>query len=189
MFVFLAIRDKYFQGAVLPSASVAWTKTLTLAISFKPEVVELSYCICVFLVTRSFTWHHMFLHCDLGLEVWPTFEKTLTLPLIFKPEVIEPSCYICTFLVTKPFAWYQNFFTLWPWPWSLTYFWKTLTLATIEWWLPPSERCCLLTTLIAYIFLQNYQKEVSRRHISNFFKVRGGGGVNLMYIQFCTFTL
>ena len=41
------------------------------------------------------------------------------------------------------------FLTLWPWPWSLTYFWKTLTLDAIEWWLPPGERRCLLTTLIS----------------------------------------
>ena len=51
------------------SASVAWTKTLTLAISFKPEVIELSYCNCVFLATRPFTWYHNFLPCDLDLEV------------------------------------------------------------------------------------------------------------------------
>ena len=57
------------------SASVAWTKTLTLAISFKPEVIELSYCICVFLVTRPFTWYHNFWPCDLDLEVWPTFKN------------------------------------------------------------------------------------------------------------------
>ena len=64
-FVFLASRDKYVRGAnvIAPpsaSASLAWTKTLTLAISFKPEVIKLSYCICAFLVTRPFTWYHNF---------------------------------------------------------------------------------------------------------------------------------
>ena len=41
----------------LASASVlaAWTKTLTLVISFKPLKAELSYFIIVFLMTRSFT--------------------------------------------------------------------------------------------------------------------------------------
>ena len=29
----------------------------------------------------------------------------------------------------KTFHMVPSFFTLWPWPWSLTYFWKTLTLA------------------------------------------------------------
>ena len=33
------------------------------------------------------------------------------------------------FFVTRPFVWYHNFLTSWPRPWSLTYFWKTLTLA------------------------------------------------------------
>ena len=42
---FLASREKYVQGAnviVLLSASAlaAWTKTLTLTITFKPEVIE-----------------------------------------------------------------------------------------------------------------------------------------------------
>ena len=35
-------------------------KTLTLAITFKPEEIKLSYCTCVFLVTRPFTWYHNF---------------------------------------------------------------------------------------------------------------------------------
>ena len=83
---FLASRDKYVRGAnviALPSASasasasasVAWTKTLTLAITLKPEVIGLSYCTCVFLVTRPFTWYSNFWPCDLDLEVGPTFEK------------------------------------------------------------------------------------------------------------------
>ena len=49
--VILASRDKYVRGAnviALPSASasrsVAWTKTLTLAITFKPEEIGLPYC-------------------------------------------------------------------------------------------------------------------------------------------------
>ena len=50
----------------LPSASAsasalaAWTKTLTLAITFQPLKIELSYLICVFLMTRPFTWYHNF---------------------------------------------------------------------------------------------------------------------------------
>ena len=35
----------------------------------------------------------------------------------------------------KTFQWVPLFFTLWPWPWSLTYFLKTLTLLiTLEQW-------------------------------------------------------
>ena len=50
-------------------------KTLTLAITFLPEVRGLSFCICIFLVIRPFTWYRKFWPCDLHLEVWPTFEK------------------------------------------------------------------------------------------------------------------
>ena len=64
---------------LLPSVSASaldvWTKTLTLAITSLPKVIELSYCRCVFLVTRPFTWYHNFWPRDLDLEVWPTFEK------------------------------------------------------------------------------------------------------------------
>ena len=48
---FLASRDKC-PGSLCQSPSVrAWTKTLTLAITFLPEEIGLSYCTCVFLVT------------------------------------------------------------------------------------------------------------------------------------------
>ena len=62
---FLASRDKDVRGAnvkALPSeyASVASTKTLTLAITFKTEVIELSNCTCVFLMTTPFTWYSNF---------------------------------------------------------------------------------------------------------------------------------
>ena len=32
----------------------------------------------------------------------------------------------------KTFSWITKFFTLWPWPWRLTYFQKTLTLAIVS---------------------------------------------------------
>ena len=54
------VRGAYFIALVSASALAAWTKTLTLAITFKPEEVGLSYCTCVFLVTRPFTWYHKF---------------------------------------------------------------------------------------------------------------------------------
>ena len=82
---FLASRDEC-PGSLCHSPTVrvgvgvrvgvcAWTKTLTLAITFLPEVMGLSDCTCVFLVTRPFTWYHNFWPRDLDLEVWPTFEK------------------------------------------------------------------------------------------------------------------
>ena len=44
----------------------AWTETLTLAITFKPLKMKLSYfIICVFLMTRPLTWYHNFLPYEL----------------------------------------------------------------------------------------------------------------------------
>ena len=81
----LASRDKC-PGSLChgPTVSVrvgvcAWTKTLTLAITFLPLKIELSYFICVFLMTRPFTWYHNFLPCDLDLELWPFFFKNFNL--------------------------------------------------------------------------------------------------------------
>ena len=51
-----------------------WTKTVTLAITFKPLKIKLSYFICVFLMTGPFTWYLNFWPCDLHLEVWHIFE-------------------------------------------------------------------------------------------------------------------
>ena len=74
--------DKTFQ--MVPYYLTLWPwpwsltyfwKTLTLAITFKPEVIGLSYCTCVFLVTRPFTWYHNFRPYDFNLEVWPTCEN------------------------------------------------------------------------------------------------------------------
>ena len=84
---FLVSRDMYVRGAnviALQSASVAWTKNLTLATTSKPKVIDLSYFICVFLVTRPFTWYHNFWPSNLDLEVWPTFEKLNNLGHNFK---------------------------------------------------------------------------------------------------------
>ena len=87
---------------------------------------------CVFLVTRPFTWYHSFWPYDLDLEVWPTFEKlkswlllndgcrpasiedklllkTLTLAITLKLEVIRLSYYTCVLVVTRPFTCYYNF--------------------------------------------------------------------------------
>ena len=130
---FLVSRDKC-PGSLCHSPSVgirvgvcAWTKTLTLAITFLPEVIGLSYCTCVFLVTRPFTWYHNFWPHDLDLEVWPTLDKNFNLghnSLTRSDRAfILHMCIPCD----KTFHMVPYFLTLWPS--SLTYFWKTLTLA------------------------------------------------------------
>ena len=77
---FLARQDECPGSLCSPSVGFsvgvcAWTKTLTLAITFKLLKIKLSYFICVFLMTRPFTWYHNFWPRDLDLEVWPTSEK------------------------------------------------------------------------------------------------------------------
>ena len=54
-------------------------KNLTLAITFEPKEVGLSYFTFVFLVARPFCWNQNFLPHDLDLDFWPTFEKKLNL--------------------------------------------------------------------------------------------------------------
>ena len=50
-------------------------KTLTLDITFKPEVIRLSYCTCVFLVTRPFTRYHIFYLVTLTLKFDPLMKN------------------------------------------------------------------------------------------------------------------
>ena len=51
-------------------------KNLTLAITFEPREIRLSYYRYVFLVARPFCPYQKFWPCDLDLDFWPTFEKT-----------------------------------------------------------------------------------------------------------------
>jgi hypothetical protein len=94
-------------------------------------VIGLSYLICVFLMTGPFYWYHIFWPCDFDLEVWPTFQNIGHIFWIASDRAfIFPMCvsYDRTFLLEP------HFFTLWPWPWSLTHFSKSLTLAiSFEW--------------------------------------------------------
>ena len=55
-------------------------KNLTLAITFEPKEIGLSYFTCVFIVARPFFWKQNFLPRDLDLDFWPTFGKTFPLP-------------------------------------------------------------------------------------------------------------
>ena len=50
-------------------------KNLTLAITFEPKEIGLSYFTCVFLVARPFCWKQNFLPHDLDLDFWPAFKK------------------------------------------------------------------------------------------------------------------
>ena len=73
--VFLVTRPFILYHKFWPWSLTYFWKTLTLAITFKPEVIGLSYCTCVFIVTRPFTWYHNIWPCDFDLQVWPTCEN------------------------------------------------------------------------------------------------------------------
>ena len=87
-------------------------KNLTLAITFEPREIRLSYYRHAFLATRPFCLYRKFWPGDLDLDFWPTFEKNLTLALTFEPKEIGLSYYTCWFLVTIPFCLYQENLTL-----------------------------------------------------------------------------
>ena len=90
-------------------------KNLTLAITFEPKEIRLSYYTCWFLVTRPFCLYQKNWPCNLDLDFWDR-------AFIF--QMCISSC--------KTFLLEPKFFTSWPWPWLLTYFWKknlTLTIA------------------------------------------------------------
>ena len=63
------VREAYVIALASASVLDAWTKTLTLALPFKLLKIELSYFICAFPMTRTFTWCHNFRPCYLDLEV------------------------------------------------------------------------------------------------------------------------
>ena len=114
------------MSVALPSASVAWTKTLTLAITFKPEVIEISYVYFLWqdlshgtiifdLVTLTLKFDLLLKNFNLGYNFKTRSDRAFILHM----------CVPCD----KTFHMVPQFLTSWPWPWSLTYFWKTLTLA------------------------------------------------------------
>ena len=76
---------KFLTSWPWPSLLTYFWKNLTLAITFEPKEIGLSYFTCVFLVARPFCRYQIFLPCD--LDFWPTFEKNLTLAIIFEPKV------------------------------------------------------------------------------------------------------
>ena len=86
-------------------------KNLTLAITFEPIEIGLSYFTCVFLVARPFCWKQNFLPRDLDLDL-TYFWKNLTLTITFESKVIHVSI-----LCDKTFLLIPIFFTSWPWPW------------------------------------------------------------------------
>ena len=107
---FLSI-PKFFTWWPWPWLLTYFWKNLTLAITFDPKQMGLSYFTCVFLVARPFFWKQNFLPRDLHLDFWTTLNRK-----------VRALIYIYLFPVTRPFCWYQYF-----WPSGLDLdFWKNL---------------------------------------------------------------
>ena len=106
-----------------------FSKTLTFAISFKPIKIGLSYFTCAILVIRPFCWYRNFWPRDLELHVWPTFKK-LSLGHKFWTDKDRAFLFHMCNPCEKIFLLVLWFLTSWPWPSCLTYFYKTLNLAT-----------------------------------------------------------
>ena len=95
--MFLVSRDKSVWGAngipvALPSVLVydAWTKTITLAITFQPPFILHVYSLWQYLSPGTMI-------CDLDPEIWPTFVQLLPLTNIqyWLPLVSINSHYHC----------------------------------------------------------------------------------------------
>ena len=83
---------------------------------------------------KTFPWEQLVLPCDLDLGVGPCF-VSLNLANNLWTASDRALIFHISIPCDKTFPWVPLFFTLWPWPWILTYFLKTLTLLiTFEQW-------------------------------------------------------
>ena len=116
-------------------------------------MIELWYSFVII----PFCGYHFFLLCELDLVVSSCYcyaseiedrwqivfvlfdsvilssSENLTLLITFEQYVLELWYFTWVIIVTRPFRTYQYFFTLWPWPWSLTYFKKTFLIIFEQW--------------------------------------------------------
>ena len=66
-------KPKFLTAWPWPWLLTYFWKNLTLAITFEPKEIGLSYFTCVFLVARPFCRYQNFWLRDLDLDFWPTF--------------------------------------------------------------------------------------------------------------------
>ena len=76
---------------------------------------------------RPFRGYHYFWPCALTLE-FDRFFENFNLAYNFWTVSAKALIFHMNIPCDKNFSWVPLFFTLWPWPWSLTQFLKTLTL-------------------------------------------------------------
>ena len=93
-----------------PWLLIYFSKNLTLAITFEPKEIGLSYYRHVSLVARPFCVYQKFWPGTLTLTL-TYFWKNLTLAITFEPKQIEHSYYMCVFLVARPLRRYKKIST------------------------------------------------------------------------------
>ena len=120
--------DKAFQWVPLfftmwpwPSCLTHFLKTLTLLLTFEQWVLELWYFTWEFLVMRPFSGYHIFYPVTLTLEFDLLF-KNFKLANNFSIVSARASIFHMSIPCDKTFLLVPLFFTLWPWPESMTYF-------------------------------------------------------------------
>ena len=147
--------DKTFLS--IPKVLTSWPwpwlltyfwKNLTLAITFEPKEIGFSYFTCVFLVARPFCQYQNFwlltLTFDLLLKKLNLGNKLNYFWTKRDRAFIFHLCISCG----KTCLLEVKFFTLWPWPWLLTYFWKKLNLDHNFW--IKSDRALILHIFIPF---------------------------------------
>ena len=111
------------RGILFLSFSHSVLLSETLLVTFEQWVLELWYFTWIFPVIRPFHGFHYFLPYDLHLGVWPFFEN-FNLANNFWSVSVTAFIFHMNIPCDKTFPWVPLLFTLWPWPWSLTHFWK-----------------------------------------------------------------
>ena len=126
---FLSIQKNFDFVTLTLTFDLLLKKNSTLATTFEPKEIGLSYFTCVFLVAKLPVGTKFFYLVTLAL----TFDlllKKLNLDHNFWSKsdraLILHKCIPCD----KTFLSIQKILTFWHWPWLLTYFWKNSTLAT-----------------------------------------------------------
>ena len=122
-------------------------KTLTLAITSIPWEVGLSYFTCIFLMTRPFTWYHNFYLVTLTLN-FDLLVKIFNIGQNFNTMRGRAFTFQMNIPYGNTFHMAPSFLTLWPWPWTLTYFWKKVNLGCYLVMVAARLCRCFLTTLI-----------------------------------------
>ena len=102
--------------------------------------------VCIFWQDLS---HHTIIFDLVTLTLkFTNFSKTLTWVMIYKPWEIGLSYFTCVFLGTRPFISYHNFDLV-----TLTLnFESQIQNVAFHIWLPLGELCCLLKTLVIYLY-------------------------------------